>query len=259
MAEEERKREKRRKIRVMFPDGTVVCYTSVKQTYMETLKKIGPERLSRVDFEVCHLPLFSQHVYSLYADFMEPIGGGWYVNAIGDTRMRYAQLVSINKQLGLGLTIDWSEDLVGAKTARGAKPQTVLEVTFADGTVIGEENTLDTFVQCVGHLGIDNVRKLNLKHGAKDLITLRKTYRGQVQVDQDRWLLVPPVVKDRVKLLRVIGAMLHVDWKIDYFTTAENKSYRRIGDKRSHSKELEQLQQQAQAARAPHHNDDDDA
>lgn len=245
MAELDQKRKKLKKIRVIFPDGTVFCYSSVKQTFLETLKKIGPEKLSKVNLEVCHLPAFSQQVYSLYKDFMEPIGGGWYVNTQGDTRVRYAQLVSINKQLGLGLTIDLSEDFVGAKVARGSRGLTLLEVTFPDNTVIGEESTTDTFLQCIWHLGIENVRKLNLKQGGKDLITMHNEYKGQVQVDQNRWLFVPGAIKDKVKILRVIGAMLHIGLIIDYISSTEGKGYKRIGDKHSHIKELEQLKHQA--------------
>lgn len=175
-----------KKIRVRFPDGTVYCYSSVKETFLETLKKIDPKKLYEVKLEVCHLPMFTRLVkgtaYELYKDFMEPIGNGWYVNIQGDTYNKYVQLKNISEQLGLGLEIDLSEDFKGEKVARGSKGMAVLEVTFPDHTVIGEENTNETFMQCIWHLGIDNVRKLNLKHGGKDLITSSKLYRGKYKL-----------------------------------------------------------------------------
>lgn len=233
-----RGRAKPKKLRVRFPDGTLYCYSSVKETFLETLRKIGYQKLSKVKLEVCRLPMFSQNQYELYKDFMEPIGGGWYVNTQGDTYNKYVQLKNINDQLNLGLEIDLSEDFKGEKVARGSKGMAVLEVTFPDHTVISEENTNETFMQCIWHLGVDNVRKLNLKQGGKDLITSAKLYNGQVQVDVNRWLVVPGALKDKVKILRVISAMLHVKLDITSFSTNEGKSYKRIGSKSSHKQEL---------------------
>ncbi len=229
-------RAKPKKIRVRFPDGTVYCYTSVKETFLATLRKIGSDKLSHVNIEVCHLPMFSRTIYDLYKDFMEPVGDGLYVNIQGDTYNKFAQLKNINKQLDLGLEIDLSEDFKGKRVARGSKGMTVLEVTFPDHTVIGEVNTNETFMQCVWHLGIDNVRRLNLKQGGKDLITSAKLYRGQVQVGVNRWLLVPGALKDKVKLLRVMGLMLHIKMDITYFSSNETKPYKRIGNRNNRSK-----------------------
>lgn len=224
-------RAKSKKLRVRFPDGVEYCYSSSKETFLETLRKIGGVKLSRVKLEVCHLPLFSQEVYELYKDFMEPIGKGWYVNIQSDTYTKFLQLKIINEQLKLGLEIDMSEDFKGKRIHRGPKGMCVLEVTFPDHTVIGEENTAETFMQCIWHLGIDKVRKLHLQHGGKELVTNSKMYNGQVQVDVDRWLLVPAALKDKVKILRVISAMLHIKLNITSFSTNEGKSYKRIGNK----------------------------
>lgn len=243
MEEPLRGRAKPKKLRVRFPDGVEFCYSSAKETFLETLRKIGGRRLSAVKFEVCHLPMFSKTVYELYKDFMEPVGDGWYVNTQGDTYNKYVQLKTINEQLNLGLEIDMSENFKGQRVSRGSKGMAVLEVTLPDHTVIGEENTTDTFMQCIWHLGVDNVRNLNLQHGGKDLITTAKLYRGQVQVDVDRWLVVPAALKDKVKILRVISAMLHIKMDITFFSTSEGKSYKRIRSikKQEEKKEEEQV------------------
>lgn len=241
MDESKRERSKPQKLRVTFPDGTVYCYSSVKETFLATLRRIGGDKLSKVKLEVCHLPMFSTSVYDLYKDFMEPISDGWYVNTQGSTYNRYSQLVSINNQLNLGLTIDLSSDIKGEKISRGPKAVAVLEVTFPDHTTIGEENTAETFMQCIWHLGIDKVKKLNLKHGGKDLITSSNLYKGQVQIDENRWLIIPAALKDKVKILRVIGLMLHVKMDITSFSTSENKSYKRIGSKRSYMKMIDEI------------------
>ena len=37
---------------------------------------------------------------------------------------------------------------------------------------------------------------------------------NQVQIDSNRWIIVPNTTKEKVRLLRVIGAMLHVKMDI---------------------------------------------
>lgn len=230
-------RAKSKKLRVVFPDGGIICYSSSKTTFVESLRLIGAEKLRSVDIEVCHLPIFSQTIYPDYKDFMEPIGDGWYVNTQGTTYNKYAYLKIISDQLGLGLQVEMSEDFKGERIHRGPKSLCVLEVTFPDKTVIGEDNTSETFMQCIWKLGIDRVKKLNLKQGGKDLITNTKQYNGQVQVDVNRWLIVPGALNDKVKLLRVISAMLHIKLEIESFSTSKTKAYKRISKDSSSSRQ----------------------
>lgn len=64
-------------------------------------------------------------------------------------------------------------------------------------------------------MGIDDIRKKELSWGGNPLITRTKIANNQVQVDSDRWIIVPNTTKDKVKLLRVIGAMLHIKMEIN--------------------------------------------
>lgn len=225
-----KERSASKKLRVKFPDGTIICYTSSKQTFLETLRKIGGEKLGKVTLESGHLPLFTKTIYPLYERYMEPVGDGWYIkNGPGsDSNIKYAQLMSINKQLNLGLEIDLSNNFKGNSVPRGSKGICVLQVEFPDGTIIGEKNAAETFIQCIWNIGIENVRKLNLKYGGKDLIAFSKLYNNQVQIDTNKWLVVPSLLKDKVKLLNVIGAMLHINFKITSFSSSET-GYKRIG------------------------------
>ena len=38
---------------------------------------------------------------------------------------------------------------------------------------------------------------------------------SQIQVGANRWIIVPNTTRDKAKLLRVIGAMLHVNMEIN--------------------------------------------
>lgn len=212
-------RSSSKKIRVIFPNGEMICYTNAKKTFIETLKRIDFEELGKIDLKLCHLPLLTQTISESYkplAKYMEPLGNGWYVNTESDSEGKYRQLCIINDSLSLDLAIDMSVDFKGERVSRGSKTMRILQVTFPDGTVIGEANTLDTFLQVVWHIGVDVIKSKGLEYGGKALITTAKLYNGQVQVDANRWLTIPNSPKDKVKVLKVIGAMLKIQLEIEY-------------------------------------------
>lgn len=203
------------KLRVCFPNGDVLCYTNAKKTFVETLKRIDKNMFKQITLEMCHIPLITQKIPPQYRAYMCSINDGWYVNTQSDTSTKYRQLLIINDQLKLGLTIDMSSDFKGERVKRGEKKMTILQVTFPDGTTIGESNTLDTYLQCLWKLGIDQIKKKNLEYGGKYLITSTKLYNSQVQVDSNRWVTVPNSPKDKAKILRVISIVLQQ--KLDIF------------------------------------------
>ena len=209
-----RQRSVAKKLRVCFPDGTVICYSSVKETFVQTLMKIGTDKLQQINLEIGHLSIFSKEIYPKYKKWMEPLGNGWYVNTQSDTDQKYRQLYTIGQQLGLDLQIDMSADIKGERVHRGTKNIAVLEVTFEDGTVIAEENPADTFMQCIWKIGIEDIQRKNIQHGGNPLITNSLQFRGQVQIDVDKWLIIPGPTKMKVKVLKVIGAMLNVKMEI---------------------------------------------
>ena len=49
-----REREKPQKLRVIFPDGETLCFTSSKETFIQTLRRISIDRLSAVDSRRSH-------------------------------------------------------------------------------------------------------------------------------------------------------------------------------------------------------------
>ena len=46
------------------------------------------------------------------------------------------------------------------------------------------------------------------------MVTSTKMFNNQVQVDSQRWIIVPNSTKDKIKLLSVIGAMFHIKMEI---------------------------------------------
>lgn len=212
----QRERNAPLKLRVCFPNGETICYSNAKKTFVETLKRIEKKELEQIVLEMCHIPLISQKIYPQYKKYMCSINEGWYVNTQSDTPTKYRQLSIINEQLNLGLVIDMSEEFKGERVQRGKKNIVVLQVTFPDGTVIGELNTLETYLQCIWKLGIDKIRQAKLEYGGKPLVTLTKQYNTQVQIDTNRWITVPNSPKDKAKILKVIGIVLQQKLEIIY-------------------------------------------
>ena len=216
MEERLREREKPQKLRVIFPDGETLCFTSSKETFIQTLRRISIDRLSTVDIMADGAPMITKTIIPKHQKYMESLGDGWYVNIGGSTHTKYMRLKSISEKLNLGLIIDKSDDFKGEKVSRGSKGVSFLQVSFPDGTVIGESNTTETFFETVIKIGIERVEKLNLTHNKKNLITSSQQYNSQVQIAKDKWLVIPASTKDKVKMLNVMNVVLHLGIKIEY-------------------------------------------
>ena len=216
MEERLREREKPQKLRVIFPDGETLCFTSSKETFVQTLRRISIDRLSTVDIMADGVPMITKTIIPKHQKYMESLGDGWYVNIGGSTHTKYMRLKSISEKLNLGLIIDKSDDFKGEKVSRGSKGVSFLQVSFPDGTVIGESNTTETFFETIIKIGIERVEKLNLIYNKKNLITSSQQYSSQIQIAKDKWLLVPGSTKDKVKMLNVMNVVLHLGLKIEY-------------------------------------------
>ena len=213
-----RTRAKKKYLRVTFPSGKVICYKNATSTMIATLNKIGEDKFPLIKLELCHLPLLSREIYPKYKKDMKPICDGWYLNAQSNSDSKFLQLKAINDQLDLGLKIELGDDFETQEEPekeKRSKTKDKLLIKMPDGEYIANDSALETFLETVWQLGIDEIRKKELSWGGNPLITRTKIANNQVQVDSDRWIIVPNTTRDKVKLLRVIGAMLHVKMEIN--------------------------------------------
>ena len=211
-----RQRAKRKLIRVTFPDGEVFCYGNVTDTFIAVLCKIGPERFSEVKLELCHLPLLTREIYPRYKEWMKPVCDGWYFNAQSNTDQKYLQLRSINDSMNLGLVIEIGEDFEkqdNPDKAYGKRAKDRLIVKFSDGEYIANNSALDTFLECLWKMGIDDIMRKGIEWTGKPLITSYQASKRQVQVDTSRWTTIPATTKDKAKLLRVLA--IHLKFNIE--------------------------------------------
>lgn len=217
MGEVKRGRAKKKRIRVTFPNGKVICYKSATDTMVATLQELGDDIISEINMELCHLPLLSKEVYPKYKEWMKPVCDGWYINTQSNSDSKFLQLKAINEQLALGLTVELGDDFEAQENPnkeKRSKSRDKLLVRFPDGQYFANNSTLDTFLEVVWEIGIDEIKRKELSWGGNPLVTSSKMFNNQVQVDEQRWIIVPNTTKDKIKLLRVIGAMFHLKMEI---------------------------------------------
>ena len=214
-----RQRAKRRRIRVTFGDGTVCCDVSATVTMIQTIEKIGVERVASLGMENCHIPLVSKSFVEKYAEWTKKMADGWYLMAQSDSDQKYRQLKQIITTLSVDATIelgDYEAITTKENVRRGdtRRHKSKIIVTLPNGMVICGDNPLHTYKQVINHITIEKVEKTNLKIGGNPITTPIKRYNNQVQLSANKWLTVPPAIKDKCKILRIISALTHTPFDV---------------------------------------------
>lgn len=206
-------RDAQKKVRVTFPDGEVICYKRVVNTFIETIKKIGPERVASLGMEVRHHPLVSKEKIALFKDNSKPIDDKWYVITESDTWQKYVQLTSISSQLGLGLNIvlaDGFDDYDDAPRALVRKPKAPFSVSFPDGDVFTGAVPRETFVKALDKIGLELLAQKGLVCMTRQIVTRFQKYPNQEKVG-NHWVTVYGTTADKAKVLNYIKARLGID------------------------------------------------
>lgn len=217
MEEVKRDRARRKLLRVTFPNGKVLCYRSTTDTMIATMQELGDGVIANIKLLSCHLPLLSKEIYPKYKEWMKPVCNGWYLNTQSNSDTKFLQLNAINEQLSLGLKIELGEDFVAQDNPNKEKRTRTkgeILVKLPDGQCFANNSITNTFVEVIREIGIDKIKQKELTWCGKPLITASKMFNGQVRIDDERWIIVPNTTKDKVKLLRVIGAMLRINMEI---------------------------------------------
>ena len=217
MEEVKRDRARRKLIRVTFPNGKVLCYKSTTDTMIATMQELGDDVIANIKLQSCHLPLLSKEIYPRYKEWMKPVCNGWYLNTQSNSDTKFLQLNAINEQLSLGLKIELGEDFIAQDNPNKEKRTRTkgeILVKLPDGQCFANNSITNTFLELIREIGIDKIKQKELTWCGKPLITTSKMFNGQVRIDNERWIIVPNTTKDKVKLLRVIGAMLRINMEI---------------------------------------------
>lgn len=217
--EDTRQRAKRKRIKISFADGTEFCDSNATTTMIQTIEKIGVERVAALGLEVCHVPLVAQEVNQKYASWTKSMSNGWFLLAQSDTKQKYMQLKSIIAKLSIEANVELGDfDAISATshTRKGdtRKKKAQLSVTLPNGMVLQGENPQHTYVMVINHIGLERIKKTNIKIGGSHITTPHKKYNGQVKLDSGEWLTVPVTVKDKYKILRVISSLTHEPFEV---------------------------------------------
>ena len=214
-------RGKKQRLKVTLPDGTEICDVSATVTMMQTIDIIGVERVASLGMEVCHVPLVSREIVPKYAEWTKEIkpGSGWYLMAQSDTKQKYMQMKSIFQQLGIGAKVEMGdfETLASDRNEgkrKAHKKKSKLCVTFADGFVVCSTDHQHVYLDTLRYIGIDKVRKTNLQITGKPIIAKERKSTSQIQLSTGEWLSVPPQVKDKYKILKIISSMTHTPFEV---------------------------------------------
>ena len=217
MEEVKRDRARRKLLRVTCPNGKVLCYKSTTDTMIATMQELGDDVIANIKLQSCHLPLLSKEIYPRYKEWMKPVCNGWYLNTQSNSDTKFLQLNAINEQLSLGLKIELGEDFIAQDNPNKEKRTRTkgeILVKLPDGQCFANNSITNTFLELIREIGIDKIKQKELTWCGKPLITTSKMFNGQVRIDNERWIIVPNTTKDKVKLLRVIGAMLRINMEI---------------------------------------------
>ena len=206
-------RDAQKKVRVTFPDGEVICYKRVVNTFIEAIKKIGPDRVASLGIEVRKHPLVSREKIARFKDNSKPVGGGWYVITESDTWQKYVQLKNISSQLGLGLDIelaDGFDEYNDAPCPLVRKPKAPFSVSFPDGVVFTGPVPRETYAKALDKIGLELLAQKGLVCMARQIVTRFQKYPNQEKVG-NHWVTLYVTTADKAKVLNYIKTHLGID------------------------------------------------
>ena len=155
---------------VKFQDGTVIRHREAKDTLIESLRKIGLERVSRFRGRLFKgYPLVGKIKRTDGTHRWQEKVDDWYiyVNISNDTKIRLLEMLSNELHLGLVVERDdkpvlplntISDEIKTDKVKRPYNPEAELVVEFPDGTIYDDKKAIWTFVLAIEKNGFDKVK-----------------------------------------------------------------------------------------------------
>lgn len=103
-----RSRQKRYILKVTFPDGRVSCHRIVWKTLNDVIRFAGPERVQQLGLTIAGMNLVSStlHEEERYRERQKEVVPGLYIYAHSGTDTKYDQILTINRQLNLGIKVE---------------------------------------------------------------------------------------------------------------------------------------------------------
>jgi len=226
-------------LRVIFSDGTVIWNSQAIVTFIETLRKIGLSRIPEIGIVHSGYNLVSK-------EKREPVPGriwqhesdGWYIYSNMSNSIKIEDLRTISNYYHLGLTIEEvkpSPDNVinpmtamvqdsGLSDAILITPQNISDVKGRDmritvnGRVFQKRNAIQTFIEALKFIGLDEVAKVGIMCSGYNLVDTRQRQDGGRRWQQregSKWVYVYFSNETKANYLMQIADALKVNIKIE--------------------------------------------
>ena len=226
-------------LRVIFSDGTVIWNSQAIVTFIETLRKIGLSRIPEIGIVHSGYNLVSKKK-------REPVPGriwqhesdGWYIYSNMSNSVKIEDLRTISNYYHLGLTIEEvkpsSENVINPTTAMVQDsglsdailitPQNISDVKGRDmritvnGKVFQERNAIQTFIEALKFIGLDEVAKVGIMCAGYNLVDTRQRLddnKRWQQCEGSKWVYVYFSNETKANYLMQIADALKVNIKIE--------------------------------------------
>lgn len=222
-------------LRVSFPDGTIIWHQAAINTFIETLRKIGLERIPKVGIIRSGYNIVSKEMRPLVPGrIWQHESDGWYIYSNTNNSMKIEDLKKISDYFGLNLIIE--EGKPGQtpvevpsynKSTIEAIPITLqntndtkgrnLRITVND-KVFQEKNAIQTFIETLKYIGLDNVAKVGIYCTGYNLVDAKERKDGGKRWQQqegDKWIYVYFSNPTKAQYLFQIAKYLKLNIKIE--------------------------------------------
>lgn len=218
-------RAKKKKLRVVFPDGSIICFKNATTTYIEAIKKIGPEVFAAAGLEIGYLPVVSTECYERYKKYMMPLTDGWWVNTQSDSSQKYLQLRSVKTKLGLDYEVQLAEefDEYNAVATPKSRKQDLICVYYSDDEFIHAPHNEDVFVKTVERIGAEGIMHRCIEFMGKEIVTRYNKYPKQRKLDSGLWVTIPNSSKDMRRALEYINEKFKIGLKVSSLSELTEK------------------------------------
>lgn len=208
------------KIKVTFPDGSEFCYKSPVNTVIAVLRKLGKERYPEINFTLGSRRVVSKVYEPKLKSYLKEITDGWYYFNQNDTKGKTNQLINLNKQFNLGMTIEVGafKGVADPSIPGSTRSKNRLVVTMPNGEVIDHESYRQVFADCIYKLGPRRVSaKANIKLSKnQDLFSASDTEGSRFQLDEMLYMLMPYTAKEAMTILKIIAKRLNENISVEY-------------------------------------------
>lgn len=188
---------KRFKLKVEYPNGKVLDYDSVANTYVEVITDFYPELIAEMGIKHAGVNIVSTTLDDKYGKYQRPIDGGWYVMTNSPTEAKMRDIQTISDELGLDLkvsiiSLDGGEFIPEQFESKDSKGWTKVKITYPDGRVSIPHVAFEALVEVVKYAGPQRVRDLHLNYFEGEFICRKPSkdkYAKACKPVGDGWLV----------------------------------------------------------------------